>query len=101
VPDELVACGGFEGRFPTDIFVNAVIQTVEAVIDRAGEVHLLEPLCLPSVRRAPVTIFEESPLERDPLDEVPVSAMLSEAALGRDWDLPSEDEAWSHLQEER
>ncbi len=32
------------------------------------------------------------------LDDV---ALLSEAALGEDWNRPEEDEAWTHLQQER
>ena len=73
-----------------------MIRTVEAVIDEQGGVHLLEPLRLGSIRRALVTILEESPLAA-----VSESALLSEAALAQDWDRPEEDEAWSHLQEVR
>jgi len=69
-----------------------MIRTVEALIDEYGNVRLLEPIQLPSVRRALVTILEERPDIR-----VPESALLSEAAL-EDWNRPEEDEAWSHLQ---
>jgi hypothetical protein len=70
-----------------------MIQTVEAIIDETGNVRLTEPLRLPSVRRALVTILNES-------DRLPVSetALLSEAALAVDWDRPQEDAAWAHLQ---
>ena len=70
-----------------------MIQTVEALIDEAGNQRLAEPLRLPSVRRALVTILNES-------DRLPVSetALLSEAALAVDWDRPEEDAAWAHLQ---
>ena len=70
-----------------------MIQTVEAVIDEEGNVRLLEPVHLPSVRRALVTILEDRQVT-GPSE----SALLSEAALAEDWDRPEEDEAWSHLQ---
>ena len=38
-----------------------MIRTVEAVIDEAGEVRLLETVHLKGVRRALVTILEEEP----------------------------------------
>ena len=71
-----------------------MIQTVEAVIDEQGNVRLLDPVHLPSGRRALVTILENR-LVAGP----PQSALLSEAALAEDWDRPEEDEAWSHLQQ--
>lgn len=40
-----------------------------------------------------MTILEESP------SEAVESALLSEPALAEDWNLPEEDEAWSHLQQ--
>jgi hypothetical protein len=41
-----------------------VIRTVEGVIDEHGNVRLLEPIRLPSVRRALVTILEDRPARR-------------------------------------
>lgn len=70
-----------------------MIKTVEAVIDEQGNVSLLEAIRLPAVRRALVTILEESPLS-----SVSETALLSEAALAADWNRPEEDAAWSHLQ---
>ncbi len=70
-----------------------MIQTIEAVIDEAGNVRLLEPVHLAEARRALVTILEEQP----PAD-VSETALLSEPALGEDWNRPEEDEAWAHLQ---
>jgi hypothetical protein len=67
------------------------MRTVEAVIEPNGEVRLVEPLCLPSPRRALVTILEEAPSVHD-------AALLSEAALAEDWNRPEEDAAWAHLQ---
>jgi hypothetical protein len=70
-----------------------MIRTIEAVIDEQGNVRLLEPVHLPSARRALVTI-----LENQQVAGAPESALLSEAALAEDWNRPEEDEAWSHLQ---
>lgn len=72
------------------------IRTVEAIIDEQGNVRLLEPLQLPSARRALVTILEEQPAT-GALE----SALLSEAALAEDWNRPEEDQAWSHLSQVR
>jgi hypothetical protein len=67
------------------------MRTVEAVIQPNGEVLLVEPVHLASPRRALVTIMEEAPHPHD-------AALLSEAALGEDWNRPEEDVAWAHLQ---
>jgi len=67
------------------------MRTVEAVVEPNGEVHLIEPIRVPSPRRALVTILEEAPT-------VPDAARLSEAALADDWNRPEEDAAWAHLQ---
>ena len=72
-----------------------MIRTVEAIVDEHGRVRLLEELRLPAPRRALVTILEEGP--RAGVSE---TALLSEPALGQDWERPEEDEAWSHLQPE-
>jgi hypothetical protein len=73
-----------------------VLRTVEAEIDEHGNVRLLEPVEVPTARRALVTIFDE-----DPSPHVPETALMSEAALGEDWNRPEEDAAWSHLQPAR
>jgi hypothetical protein len=69
------------------------VRTIEAIIDEKGAVWLSEPVQLPSVRRALVTILDEAPSG----DE---SILLSEPALGQDWNRPEEEKAWSHLQQE-
>ena len=70
-----------------------MLQTVEATIDEAGHVRLLEPLHLSSVHRSLVTILDESrPIAG------PETALLSETALGADWNRLEEDAAWSNLQ---
>ncbi len=71
-----------------------MLQTLEAVIDEQGNVRLLEPISLPTARRALVTI-----LEGEPISAIPETALLSEPALAEDWNRPEEDEAWSHLQQ--
>ena len=73
-----------------------MIRTVEATIDEQGNVKLLEPVKLASARRALVTILEDAPIA-----SANETALLSEAALAKDWNRPEEDEAWSHLQPER
>jgi hypothetical protein len=69
-----------------------MIQTVEAVIDEQGHVHLLETVPVGPPRRALVTILDEEPVQANE------TALLSEAALAEDWNRPEEDAAWSHLQ---
>ena len=70
-----------------------MIQSVEAIIDPEGNVHLLESVKLSSSKKAIVTILEENPIIST--SEI---ALLSEATLAKDWLRPEEDEAWSHLQ---
>lgn len=70
-----------------------MIQTVEALVDERGEIHLLEPIHLPTGRRALVTILEEKPVIN-----IPETALLSETALAEDWNRSEEDEAWSCFQ---
>jgi hypothetical protein len=73
-----------------------MIQTIEAVIDEQGGVHLMENIHLDRSHRALVTILAEEPsLARCE------TALLSEAALAADWNRPEEDVAWSHLQQAR
>lgn len=67
------------------------MKTVEAVIEPNGEVRLVEPIRVPSARRALVTILEEAPTAQE-------AALLSEAALAEDWNRAEEDDAWAYLQ---
>lgn len=68
-----------------------MLTTFEAVIDEQGNVKILEPVPHQSARRALVVVFDEPAL---PIAE---TALLSEAALAKDWNRPEEDEAWSYL----
>ncbi len=67
------------------------MRTVEAIIEANGQVRLVEPVRLPSPRRALVTILEESPVVHD-------ASMLGEVALAEGWSRAEEDAAWAHLQ---
>jgi hypothetical protein len=66
-----------------------MLKSVEATIEEDGRVTLREPVRLPHVCRAIVTIIEEP--------SVPETALLSQEALAKDWDRPEEEEAWSQL----
>ncbi|MFZ4716579.1 MAG: hypothetical protein ACOYMT_03460 [Chthoniobacterales bacterium] len=73
-----------------------MIQTIEAVIDEQGGVHLMENIHLDRSHRALVTILAEEPsMDRRE------TALLSEVSLAADWNSPEEDAAWSHLQQDR
>ncbi len=65
--------------------------TVEAIIDEQGNVKILQPIPLQGTRRALVIVLDEPAL---PIAE---TALLSEAALAKDWLRPEEEEAWSYL----
>jgi hypothetical protein len=67
-----------------------MLKSVQATVEKNGEVHLLEPLCIGHACRAIVTILDEP--------DIPETALLSEEALARDWERPEEDAAWSSLQ---
>ena len=67
------------------------VITIEAIVERDGTVHLLQPIRLQAQRRAFVLILDEPAVSE--------TALLSEAALAEDWNRPEEDEAWSHLQQ--
>ena len=68
------------------------MRTVEALIDRDGQVRLLEPVHPGATCRALVVIFD------DDEDARADGARLSEAVLAQDWARPEEDEAWAPLQ---
>lgn len=69
-----------------------MIRTIEAEVDESGSVQLKEPVRLKGKHRALVTILDEPPADTHE------TALLSEQALAKDWELPEEDEAWAHLQ---
>ena len=69
-----------------------MIRTVEAVVDEKGGVRLLEEVKLSAAHRALVTILDD-----EPSIQPSETALLSEAALGADWNRPEEEEAWADL----
>jgi hypothetical protein len=69
-------------------------RTIEGVIDREGNIRLLEPIRVPTLRRVLVIVLDDEPLLK-----VSETALLSEPALAEDWNRPEEDEVWSHLQQ--
>jgi len=72
-----------------------MLQTVEAVIDSSGELHFLEPFQFTKSKRALVTFLSD---ENEPMKTRIENTLLSEEALGKDWNRTEEDEAWAHLQ---
>lgn len=74
-----------------------MVRTVQAVINKDGEVHLIEPIRLDGEHRAIVMIMDELPAKSpaEPPAELPVLACSSSLA---EWNLPEEDIAWMHLQ---
>jgi hypothetical protein len=72
-----------------------MLKSVEAIIEKNGEVRLLEPIRPSSRCRAILTIIDENP------NDVAETALLSEVVLSEDWSRPEEEKAWSHLQKVR
>lgn len=69
-----------------------MLQSFKGVLDQEGRLRTTERINLSKPRQVIVTLIDSEPIE----DSVNL-ALLSEAALSRDWDRPEEDEAWSHL----
>ncbi len=67
------------------------MQTVEAEIDKEGNVKLKESVKLDEKRKALVIILDQP-------KDISDSALLSEAALSKDWDRTEEDDAWKAYQ---
>jgi hypothetical protein len=74
-------------------------KTIEAIVDKNGEVHLKEKVKFSKNHRAIVTILEEDSESFD--ESVCQTALISEEVLKKDWNRPEEEEAWSHLQQEQ
>jgi len=68
-------------------------KTIEAYIDKRGQVHLDEPVVLSGPRKVLVTIIDE--------ESTPETALLSQETLAKDWLIEEEDAAWNHLQKDR
>lgn len=63
-------------------------KTIEAEVDAQGNIRPKEAVSLPPGSRVLITIPEPEGVE---------TALLSEPALGADWNRPEEDAAWSDL----
>ena len=70
------------------------MKALEATIEKGERIRFREHVKLPPSCRVIVTFL-------DPPSDVPETALLSEAALGKDWNRPKEDAAWAHLQSAR
>ena len=68
-----------------------MLKTIEASIDKDGNVHLKESVKLKNSRKALVTILDED----DALSEL---TLVSQSVLSKEWDNEEEDTAWAHLQ---
>ena len=62
--------------------------TIEAEVDDQGNIRPKEPVVLRPGSRVLITVLESEGAE---------TALLSEAALGADWNRLEEDAAWSDL----
>ena len=65
--------------------------TIEAEVDEKGNIRPTEPVFLVPGSRVLVTLLEPNVAE---------TALLSEAALGADWQRPEEDAAWEQFNRE-
>ena len=78
-----------------------MLQAIEAVTDRNGMLRILSPIKLPRLRRVIITILDDEASDEtsNPSDVRTSLALLSEAALAKDWERPydASREAWSHL----
>jgi predicted DNA-binding antitoxin AbrB/MazE fold protein len=63
-------------------------RIIEAEVDAQGNIRPKESVVLPPGSRVLITVLEPEGAD---------TAMLSEAALGTDWNRPEEDAAWSNL----
>ncbi len=71
-----------------------MLKTVEAVLEKDGGLRLLENVTLTEAKRVLVTFLDEH-IEQDGISE---TALLSDTAVGEDWNRPEEEQAWQHVQ---
>jgi len=74
-----------------------MLRTISAKVNAEGKIELLEKVSLTCGQKLLVTVLEKS-RNMDELEDVSMTAILSEPALAEDWNRPEEDEAWQHLQ---
>ncbi|CAN5291698.1 hypothetical protein BH23VER1_BH23VER1_05430 [soil metagenome] len=75
--------------------MRTILKSIPATVSPDGSVTLSEPIKLPGVVAAMVTLV----LDEDDGESIDM-ALASESALAKDWNHPDEDEAWAYLQEE-
>ena len=63
-------------------------RTIEAEVDAQGNIRPKQPVALPPGSRVLITVPEGEGAE---------TVLLSQPALGADWNRPEEDAAWSDL----
>ena len=68
-----------------------MLQTIEAIVDEQGAIHLAKPVGNTKRVRAILTVYDALPYDSDD------TALMSEPSLAVDWDREKEDVAWSHL----
>ncbi len=71
-----------------------MLKTVEAVLEKDGGLRLLEKVTLTEAKRVLITFLDEH-IDQEEISE---TALLSDTALGEDWNRPEEEQAWQHLQ---
>jgi len=74
-----------------------MMRTVKAIVDKDGQIKLMEPVELHESQELLVTLLETEEDEQF-VNGVPVTALLSEPSLREYWDRPEEDEAWKDFQ---
>ena len=72
-----------------------MLQTIEAIVDEQGAIHLAKPVGNTKRVRAILTIYDALPYDSGD------TALMSESSLAVDWDREEEDVAWSYLQSAR
>ena len=74
-----------------------MLNALEAIIEPGGRIGFTEPMQDVKVPTKVYVLFTQ-PLQGIPFDEANSGALLSQAALAKDWLSAQEDAAWSHLQ---
>ena len=71
-----------------------MVRSIEVNVDEAGHIVPVEPIDLPAGRARLIWITDQG----TGVTEQNECALMSEAALAKDWLTPEEDEAWAYIQ---